>query len=212
MALINFKRWEVSYIFELAAILDDSNSTHKTKLKMKAKGNRSLTFALCLSVVIIIGCNNQSNKSQSDTSKTETKNTKDMETNNLLEFGKKYAQAWCSQKPDSVAAYFSHNGSLTVNNGTPAIGRPAISKVAESFMTAFPDMIVAMDSLPTTSKGIEFHWTLTGTNTGPNGTGKKVKISGFELWQLDDKGLIKQSLGSFNADEYNRQLKYGVDH
>ena len=135
-----------------------------------------------------------------------------METNNLLEFGKKYAQAWCSQKPDSVAAYFSDSGSLTVNNGTPAIGRLAISKVAESFMTAFPDIIVAMDSLPTTSKGIEFHWTLTGTNTGPNGTGKKVKISGFELWQLDDKGLIKQSLGSFDADEYNRQLKHGVDH
>ena len=179
---------------------------------MKTKGNTNLTHALGVSVVTIIGCNNQSNKSQTDNSKTETENKKDMETNNLIEFGKKYAQAWCSQKPDSVAAYFSDSGSLTVNNGTPAIGRAAISKVAESFMTAFPDMIVAMDSLPTTSKGVEFHWTLTGTNTGPNGTGKKVKISGFELWQFDDKGLIKRSLGSFNSDEYNRQLKYGVDH
>ena len=179
---------------------------------MQTKRNTNLTPALFILFVTFIGCDNQSNKSQSETSKTETKNKKDMETNNLLEFGKKYAQAWCSQKPDSVAAYFSDSGSLTVNNGTPAIGRLEISKVAESFMTAFPDMIVAMDSLPTTSKGIEFHWTLTGTNTGPNGTGKKVKISGFELWQLDDKGLIKQSLGSFNADEYNRQLKYGVDH
>jgi hypothetical protein len=78
-------------------------------------------------------------------------------------------------------------------------------------MTAFPDMIVSMDSLPTTPKGIAFHWTLTGTNTGPDGTGKKVQISGFELWQLDDKGLIKESQGSFDADEYNRQLMYGVD-
>lgn len=179
---------------------------------MKTKGNRGLTFALCVSVMTSIGCNSQSNKSQSDTSKIETKNKKDMETNNLFEFGKKYAKAWCSQKPDSVAAYFSESGSLTVNNGTPAIGRLAISKVAESFMTEFPDIIVSMDSLPTTSKGIEFHWTLTGTNTGPNGTGKKVKISGFELWQLDDIGLIRQSLGSFDADEYNRQLKYGIDH
>ncbi len=133
-----------------------------------------------------------------------------MATDNLLDFGKRYSNAWCSQKPDSVAEFFSEDGSLTVNSGTPAVGRQAISKVAESFMTAFPDMIVSMDSLSTTSKGIEFHWTLTGTNTGPKGTGKKVKISGFELWQLDDKGLIKQSQGSFNAEEYDRQLKYGV--
>ena len=73
-------------------------------------------------------------------------------------------------------------------------------------------MIVTMDSLVTTPKGTEFHWTLTGTNTGPNGTGNKVKVSGFELWQLDDKGLIKESKGTYDADEYNRQLKYGVDN
>ncbi len=134
-------------------------------------------------------------------------NKKDMTTNKLLDFGKMYAKAWCSQKPDNVASFFSENGMLTVNNGTPAVGRAAISKVAESFMTAFPDITVSMDSLPATQKGLEFHWTLTGTNTGPNGTGKKVRISGFEVWQLDDKGLINQSQGSFDADEYNRQLK-----
>ena len=167
--------------------------------------------ALYFLLTVIIGCDNTPNNKKSGTTSTDMTNEKDMATNNLIDFGKKYAQAWCSQKPDSVAAYFSDSGSLTINNGTPAVGRAAISKAAESFMTAFPDMVVAMDSLPTTSKGIEFHWTLTGTNTGPNGTGKKVKITGFERWQLDDKGLIKQSLGSFDADEYSRQLKYGVD-
>ena len=74
---------------------------------MQAKRNTNLTPALFILFVTFIGCDNQSNKSQSETSKTETKNKKDMETNNLVEFGKKYAQAWCSQKPDSVAAYFS---------------------------------------------------------------------------------------------------------
>lgn len=183
----------------------------KTKFKMKIKGNTNLTVALCVSVVAITGCNNQSNIQQSGSSGAEIENNKDMATNNLIEFGKNYAKAWCSQKPDNVAEYFSDSGSLTVNKGTPAIGRVAISNVAKSFMTAFPDLIVVMDSLTTTSKGVEFHWTLTGTNTGPNGTGKKVKVSGFEVWQLDDKGLIKQSLGSFNAEEYNRQIKYGVN-
>ena len=77
-------------------------------------------------------------------------------------------------------------------------------------MTAFPDMIVAMDSLTTKSNRLEFHWTLTGTNTGPNGTGKKVRISGFELWQIDKDGLIGESKGSFDSEEYNRQLVIGV--
>ena len=58
---------------------------------------------------------------------------------------------------------------------------------------------------------VEFHWTLIGTNTGPMGTGKKVNIKGFELWQLDEKGLIKESIGTLNAEEYSRQLKNGVE-
>jgi len=127
-------------------------------------------------------------------------------------FGKSYAQAWCSQKPEFVSLFFSEDGSLSVNDGNPAVGRNEISKVAESFMTAFPDIIVSMDSLITTPEGTEFHWTFTGTNTGPNGTGKKVRINGVELWQFDDNGLIKESKGSFDTEEYERQVKYGVEN
>ena len=88
----------------------------------------------------------------------------------------------------------------------PAVGRAAIAKVAEGFMTAFPDMIVSMDSLVIQPDVTAFHWTLTGTNTGQGGTGNKVKISGVELWQFDADGLIRDSKGSFDAEEYNRQL------
>ncbi|MCW8996189.1 MAG: ester cyclase, partial [Psychromonas sp.] len=123
-----------------------------------------------------------------------------------------YAQAWCSQKPEFVSLFFAEDGSLSVNDGKPAVGRNEISKVAESFMTAFPDIIVSMDSLVTTPKGTEFHWTFTGTNTGPNGTGKKVRISGIELWQFDDNGLIKESKGRFDTEEYKKQVKYGVEN
>ena len=160
-------------------------------------------------LVITFGCDNPSNKFLAESSITET-NKKTMEKSDMNSFGKKYAEAWCSQKPGNVAAFFASSGSLTVNNGSPAIGRVAIAKVAEGFMTAFPDMIVAMDSLAATSNGTEFHWTLTGTNSGPNGTGKKVRIHGFELWKIDSDGLIRESIGSFDAEEYNRQFKYGI--
>jgi len=133
-----------------------------------------------------------------------------MDKEQLTSFGKKYSEAWCSQKPASVAAFFSTSGSLKVNADSPAVGREAITKVAEGFMTAFPDMIVAMDSLITNPNDTEFHWTLTGTNAGPGGTGNKVKVSGFEVWKFSEDGLIEKSIGSFDAAEYNRQLKEGV--
>jgi hypothetical protein len=59
----------------------------------------------------------------------------------------RYTAAWCSQNPESVAAFYSHQGSLRVNDGPPAVGLDAITQVVQSFMTAFPDLCVVMDSL-----------------------------------------------------------------
>src|SRR5437868_14513046 len=128
----------------------------------------------------------------------------------LKKFAKRYAEAWCSQNPESVAAFFAERGSISINNGPPAVGHAAIAKEAQAFMTTFPDMIVTMDKVMHDEEGTKFHWTLTGTNTGPDGTGKRVRISGYELWQLDDDGLIENSKGHFDSAEYERQLKRGV--
>ncbi len=126
----------------------------------------------------------------------------------LINFAKRYAKAWCSQNPESVAAFFAENGSLSVNDGTPAVGRAAIAEEARGFMTTFPDMIVTMDKVSRDSDGTKFHWTLTGTNTGPGGTGKRVRINGYELWRLENDGLIGNSQGHFDSAEYERQLKH----
>jgi predicted ester cyclase len=124
----------------------------------------------------------------------------------LDKFAKRYAKAWCSHNPESVAAFFGERGSISINNGPPAVGRTAIAEIAGGFMRTFPDMIVTMDGLSRDSDGTKFHWTLTGTNTGPGGTGKRVRISGYELWQIGDDGLIAQSEGHFDSAEYERQL------
>jgi steroid delta-isomerase-like uncharacterized protein len=129
----------------------------------------------------------------------------------LTTFAKRYAEAWCSQNPESVAAFYAENGSLSVNDGTPTVGRAAIAEVARGFMRDLPDMVVTMDDVTRDSDGTKFHWTLTGTNTGPGGTGKRVRISGYELWQFDNTGLIENSKGHFDSAEYERQLKHGVD-
>ena len=128
----------------------------------------------------------------------------------LQDFAHRYTAAWCSQNAASVAAFFAPNGSLTINGGTPSVGRAAITEAARGFMTAFPDMIVAMDDLIIRDGKVIYHWTLTGTNTGPGGTGKKVRISGFEEWRMGDDALVAESQGHFDAAEYQRQLQTGV--
>jgi predicted ester cyclase len=128
----------------------------------------------------------------------------------LHDFASRYAKAWCSQNPESVAAFFAERGSISINNGPPAVGRAAIAKEAQAFMTTFPDMVVTMDKVDKVAhdeEGTKFHWTLTGTNTGPGGTGKRVRISGYELWKIDNDGLIAESKGHFDSAEYDRQLR-----
>jgi nuclear transport factor 2 (NTF2) superfamily protein len=122
-------------------------------------------------------------------------------------FAEAYTAAWCSRNAASVAACYDENGSLSVNEEAPAVGREAIAQLAEGFISAFPDMRVVMDDLHLQDDGVIYHWTLTGTNTGPGGTGRSVRISGFEVWQIGENGLIVNSLGHFDSDEYRRQLE-----
>src|SRR5439155_16936374 len=129
----------------------------------------------------------------------------------LTKFATRYAEAWCSQNPQSVAAFFAENGSLSVNDGLPAVGRAAIAEIARGFMRDFPDMIVTSDKVEPRGDLTAFHWTLSGTNTGPGGTENCVRISGYELWKIDHAGFIAESTGHFEADEYERQLKHGVE-
>jgi uncharacterized protein (TIGR02246 family) len=127
----------------------------------------------------------------------------------MKDFAKRYAGAWCSQDPARVASFFAEDASLTINDGSPSTGRKAIAEAALDFMTAFPDMIVKMDDLQQAGNGFVFRWTLIGTNTGPGGTGKRVQISGYEEWTIGADGLIRKSLGHFDEQEYQRQLKFG---
>lgn len=90
------------------------------------------------------------------------------------------------------------------------MGRRAITEAAQSFMTAFPDMQVVMDDICVRDDRTEYHWTLIGTNTGPGGTGQRVRINGFEIWLIGSDGLIASSQGHFDSAEYDRQLHYGV--
>jgi uncharacterized protein (TIGR02246 family) len=128
----------------------------------------------------------------------------------LRAFAESYTAAWCSGDPARVAGHFAPNGSLAINGGAPSVGRDEITETARSFYTALPDMQVYLRDVVSDGPRVEYHWTFTGTNSGPGGTGNEVRVDGFEAWTLDDDGRIARSIGTYDADEYARQLREGV--
>ncbi len=124
----------------------------------------------------------------------------------VRDFARSYEEAWRSHDPARVAEHYVPGGTIAINGGEPA----EITEVARSFIDAFPDIQVFMDDLVFTDETVEFHWTFTGTNTGADGTGKRVRISGFEEWTLGEDGLVLESKGTYDQDEYDRQLEHGA--
>lgn len=73
-------------------------------------------------------------------------------------------------------------------------------------MSAFPDLHLCMDDVLVQEERAVYHWTFTGANTGPGGTGQRVRFSGFEVWKIGDDGLIAESQGHYDSADYLRQL------
>lgn len=124
----------------------------------------------------------------------------------LTDFATRYAAAWSSRNPVRLAAFYTDDGSLTVNAGAASVGRAAITATARGFMTAFPDMVVTLKALEQDGRGVRFRWVWTGTNTGPGGTGKFVHIEGYEVWTFGANGLIAESKGHYDEADYARQV------
>jgi uncharacterized protein (TIGR02246 family) len=127
-------------------------------------------------------------------------------TEDRTSFATRYAAAWSGKDPVKFAAFYDENGSLIVN-GSASVGRTAITETARAYMAAFPDMVVRLDSLREEQDQTVFHWTWTGTNTGPGGTGRAVHLTGYERWTIGADGLITTSDGHFDNAEYQRQLE-----
>jgi predicted ester cyclase len=124
----------------------------------------------------------------------------------LRKFATDYTAAWCSRNAASVAEFYAANGSLQINEGAPSVGRSAITAAAQSFMSAFPDMVVAMDDVSADDERAVYRWTLTGIHAGSGGAGNRVRISGYEEWSFGDDGLISESRGHYDEADYERQL------
>jgi hypothetical protein len=129
-----------------------------------------------------------------------------LDQDRVRDFARSYADAWGTHDPAKVAAHYVPGGKIEINGGEPT----EMIDAARGFIDAFPDIQVLMDDVRFKGDVVEFHWTFTGTNTGPGGTGKSVRISGFEEWIFGDDGLIVSSKGNYDQAEYDRQLEHGA--
>jgi len=124
----------------------------------------------------------------------------------IRDFARSYTEAWCSHDRARVAGHYTPGGTIAINGGEPT----EMTEVADSFITAFPDIQVFLDDVVFKDDVVEYGWTFTGTNTGPGGTGKSVRISGFEEWTFGDDGLVAEARGNYDQSEYDRQLQHGA--
>src|ERR671930_776402 len=124
----------------------------------------------------------------------------------VRDFARSYAEAWGTHDPARVAAFYTPGGKIAINGGEPT----EMTEAARGFIDAFPNIEVFMDDVVFKDDVVEFHWTFTGANTGPGGTGKPVRISGFEEWTFGEDGLISESKGNYDQAEYDRQLERGA--
>ncbi|NKB52002.1 MAG: SgcJ/EcaC family oxidoreductase [Rhizobiaceae bacterium] len=118
-----------------------------------------------------------------------------------------YAKAWSSGDPDAVAAFYREDGAITINRGDPIEGSEALKGMISSFFAEFPGMTVKLEHLRMAGNHVMFGWLLEGTHVE---TGNRVSIPGWEEWDLDSNLKVEKSLGWFDAEEYDRQIREGI--
>lgn len=113
-----------------------------------------------------------------------------------------YTAAWNTGRPEAVAGFFAADGGIVINDGPPWAGRAGVAEMAAGFFADVPDLALVCDGVRVAGGHVVYLWTFTGTHVG---TGKPLKVAGWEEWDLDAAGLVRQSRGWFDAEDYGRQ-------
>ena len=119
----------------------------------------------------------------------------------LDEFAQRYAKAWCSPESGKRSGFFAENGSSDIERRTADSG--AGKRAQDSCNISGHDRDLRQTRAARRPNGIS----LDINRQSDAGTGNHVRISGYELWKIDNDGLIAESKGHFDAAEYERQLK-----
>jgi len=113
-----------------------------------------------------------------------------------------YTAAWNTGSPDAVAAFYAEDGEIVINRGSPWKGRAGVAQMAAGFFEDVPDLTLVCDGIRVAGDHVAYLWSFTGTHAA---TGKPLRVSGWEEWDLDGDRKVVASRGWFDADDYARQ-------
>jgi uncharacterized protein (TIGR02246 family) len=114
-----------------------------------------------------------------------------------------YTAAWNTGRPEAVAAFFADTGGIVINRGPLWAGRAGVAAMAAGFFADVPDLRLVCDGVKLAGSHMLYLWTFTGTHAG---TGRALRITGWEEWELGDDLKVTASRGWFDPDEWARQV------
>lgn len=118
-------------------------------------------------------------------------------------FADAYTAAWNSGSAAAVAAHYAPDGGIVINCGTPWEGRAGVQSMAEGFFADVNDMKVICNEVRAAGDHVAYFWTFTGRHAG---TGRPLRVIGWEEWDFDGEGKVQASRGWFDAVDYARQV------
>lgn len=125
-----------------------------------------------------------------------------MDQMDIARIAQDYTAAWNSKSAEAVAAFYAPDGEIVINKGEPWSGRDRVRDMAAGFFRDVPDLALTCDDVRGSDMHALFVWTFTGHDAG---TGRPLKIHGWEEWDLNADGQVQASRGWFDAAEYARQ-------
>jgi uncharacterized protein (TIGR02246 family) len=118
------------------------------------------------------------------------------------ELARAYTAAWNTGKPDVVAGFFTPEGQIIINDGEPWLGRAGVAQMASGFFADVPDLALSCDGVRVAGNHVIYLWTFTGMHATSK---RKLRVTGWEEWDLDASLKVVISCGWFDADDYARQ-------
>lgn len=118
-----------------------------------------------------------------------------------------YTAAWNSGLAEAVSMFYAEDGRIVINRGTPWEGRGGVAQMAAGFFADVPDLKLVCDLVRVAGTHVAYLWTFTGTHAL---SGRPLRVSGWEEWDLDADFKVKASLGWFDVDEYARQTSSDI--
>jgi uncharacterized protein (TIGR02246 family) len=129
-----------------------------------------------------------------------------MDPMQITQMAQDYTAAWNSKSPQAVASFYAEDGEIVINRGAPWSGRAGIEEMAAGFYRDVPDLALSCDDVRVSDSHALFLWTFTGHDAG---SGRPLKVHGWEEWDLNADLQVQASRGWFDAEAYARQQNGG---